>query len=268
MLYALRKGDAVFEMDGEEPAALTADSIMTLPSGASHVLRDSPDTEILSKSPDPFISLENFDFDNALKNSTAVLIRACVPVSSNPLPNVIPAAILVTPDDGHIHQRLEQVLNLVLLEYTAPKEAREVILKRLAEIIAIEIMEFSLVKEHLSWNSRKMDARINRAINAIHSRLDYPWTVASLAREALLSRSAFASRFREVIGDTPLNYLYKMRMHRAVCEIQNGNFTLSEIAEMVGYESEGAFCKAFRRNMGTTPSRYRAEHQRNGRAQG
>ena len=267
LLYAFRKGNAVFKMEGEKPVEVGASSIITLPSGAGHTLRDSTRTKSEARISDPFINLEDFDFANALKTSATVIIRASIPVSSNPLPNVIPAAILVTPDDVRIHQRLEQIINLVLLEYTAPKDAREAIVKRLAEIIAIEFMEFSLVKGDLNWDSRLIDSRIKRAINAIHSHLDHPWTVASLANEALLSRSAFASRFREVIGDTPVNYLYKTRMHRAACEIRNGKMSLSQIAEMVGYESEGAFCKAFRRNMGTTPSRYRANHQRNGKAQ-
>ena len=261
LLYALRKGTAVFAMDDEDPVEVGANGIITLPSGASHVLKDSRATKLNSQAADPFTNLEEFGINRALKNSATVIIRACIPVSSNPLPNIIPSAILITPEDVHIHRRLEQIINLVLLEYSATKEAREAIVKRLAEIIAIELMEFSLVKENLEWNTRMIDSRIKRAINAIHSRLDYPWTVAALAGEALLSRSAFASRFREVIGDTPVNYLYKTRMHRAAYEIQNGNLSLSEIAEMVGYESEGAFCKAFRRKTGTTPSRYRASHQ-------
>ena len=267
LLYALRKGNAVFEMEGDEPVAIGANSIITLPSGAGHGLRDATGTNVHASASDPFNNLEDFDFANALKTAATVIIRACIPVSTNPLPNVIPAAILVTPDDVHIHQRLEQIINLVLLEYTAPKDARDAIVKRLAEIIAIEFMEFSLVKEDLNWNSRLIDSRIKRAINAIHSHLDHPWTVASLANEALLSRSAFASRFREVIGDTPVNYLYKTRMHRAAVEIRNGVLSLSQIAELVGYESEGAFCKAFRRNTGTTPSRFRANHRRNGELQ-
>ncbi len=265
MLYAFRKGKAVFEMDGDGPVEVGANSIMTLPSGAGHTLRDTISTKVDVRASDPFISLEDFDFVNALNTSATVIIRASIPVSSNPLPNVIPAAILVTPDDVRIYQRLEHIINLVLLEYTASKDAREAIVKRLAEIIAIEFMEFSLLSEDINWNSRLIDSRIKRAINAIHSRLDHPWTVASLANEALLSRSAFASRFREVIGDTPVNYLYKTRMHRAACEIRNGALSLSQIAELVGYESEGAFSKAFRRSMGTTPSRYRANHLRNDR---
>ncbi len=267
ILYVFRKGSAVFEVKGDKPVEVDANCMITLPGGAGHMLRDSirakPETHIA----DPFINLEDFDFANALRSSATVIIRATIPVSSNPLPKVFPAAILVTPDDVRIHQRLEQIINLVLLEYTAPKDAREAIVKRLAEIIAIEFTEFFLIKGDLNWDSRLIDSRIKRAINAIHSHLDHPWTVASLANEALLSRSAFASRFREVIGDTPVNYLYKTRMHRAACEIRNGKLSLSRIAEMVGYESEGAFSKAFRRNMGTTPSRYRANHLRDGNAQ-
>jgi len=263
LLYALRKGAAVLELENDKPVEVSANSIITLPSGAGHTLRDSVETDIQAQRADPFINLDDFDFANTLETPATHVIRASIPASSNPLPKLIPAAVLVTPADVRIHQRLELIINLILLEYTAPRDAREAIVKRLAEILAIEFMEFSLVKEDLNWETRLVDSRIKRAINAIHSRLGHPWTLAALAQEALMSRSAFAIRFREVIGDTPFNYLFKARMHRAACEIRDGKLSLSQIADRVGYESEGAFCKAFSRSMGTTPSRYRNSHRIN-----
>lgn len=256
-LYAFRKGEAVFAINGDEPQDIPSKSILVLPSGAGHTLRDSTSTDIAGETADLFTSLDEIDFNGGFKESKTVIIRASVPVSSNPLPKVIPVAILVRPDDVHLHQRLEQVINLIILEYSASEEVRLAVVNRLSEIIAIEILEYAFTEGNTIWETRLIDSHIRRAINAIHSRLNHRWTVATLAEQALLSRSAFASRFHKVIGESPLGYIYKIRMNRAIYEIQVGQLSFSEIAELVGYESVKAFSKAFRRMTGITLSQYR-----------
>ena len=93
----------------------------------------------------------------------------------------------------------------------------------------------------------------------MHERLDQPWTVANLAFIAGMSRSAFASRFKELTGEAPLEYLTRWRMHQATRLLREGDRKLADVARTVGYESDAAFNRAFKRILGVTPGEYRRE---------
>ena len=103
-----------------------------------------------------------------------------------------------------------------------------------------------------------MDPVITRALTLIHADPRRGWTVASLARELGLSRSAFAERFKEIIGEGPMHYLARIRIQVAAGEIRSGRSSLQEISVALGYQSEAAFCRAFSHYMGVTPGRFRA----------
>src|ERR1700730_3911188 len=101
------------------------------------------------------------------------------------------------------------------------------------------------------------DKHLSKAIEAMHSALHKSWSVESLAREARMSRSAFALKFKAVLGQTPLEYLTRWRMFKAGSLIRSNNASFSDVASAVGYESEGSFSRVFRREMGIAPRDYR-----------
>jgi AraC-like DNA-binding protein len=94
----------------------------------------------------------------------------------------------------------------------------------------------------------------------MHFGLDRNWSVESLAREASMSRSAFASKFRNVLGQTPLEYLTQWRMYKAGAMIRSNDMSFSEAASAVGYGSESSFSRVFRREMGVAPREYRRKY--------
>jgi AraC-like DNA-binding protein len=94
------------------------------------------------------------------------------------------------------------------------------------------------------------------ALSAIHDRVNTPWTVESLAEAAGMSRSAFAARFKELLGQTPLEYVTEWRMQKAMQLLQQRDKKLIDVARLVGYESDAAFSKAFKRVVGTNPGEY------------
>ena len=100
------------------------------------------------------------------------------------------------------------------------------------------------------------DKHLSKAIQAMHSDPGRSWSVASLAREARMSRSAIALKFRTVLGQTPLEYLTQWRMHRAGAMVRSNNMPFFEVAA-VGYGSESSFSRVFRREMGTARREYR-----------
>jgi AraC-like DNA-binding protein len=94
------------------------------------------------------------------------------------------------------------------------------------------------------------------ALSAIHDRVDTPWTVESLAEAAGMSRSAFAARFKKLLGQAPLEYVTEWRMQKAMQLLQKRDKKLVDVARAVGYESDAAFSKAFKRVVGSSPGEY------------
>jgi AraC-like DNA-binding protein len=106
------------------------------------------------------------------------------------------------------------------------------------------------------WLSALSDKHMSIAITSMHNDPGHPWTLQSLAERVGMSRSVFALRFREIVGTTPMEYLTRWRMLLAAGRLKNSCDGLSAIAQSLGYESESAFGKAFRRVMGNSPRQY------------
>jgi AraC-like DNA-binding protein len=104
--------------------------------------------------------------------------------------------------------------------------------------------------------ARHFDPKIGAALRAVHVNVNLPWTVESLAVVAGMSRSAFAHRFKELLGQTPLDYVTEWRMQKALPLLRQGDKKLVEVAQEVGYESDAAFSKAFKRILGLPPREY------------
>ncbi|GAB3410072.1 hypothetical protein GCM10027515_29960 [Schumannella luteola] len=112
------------------------------------------------------------------------------------------------------------------------------------------------------WLTGSVDAHIGRALSAVHTQLDRAWTVEELARIAAMSRSAFAARFRDVVGSSPAGYLASARMDAALDLLPRRELTVTEVARRLGYESEAGFSRAFRRHVGASPAEWRESRQR------
>ena len=119
--------------------------------------------------------------------------------------------------------------------------------------------EYSLAGPGNVWESRIGDPRIQRAVTLMLVHPERDWSLVGLAAEANMSRSAFARRFRDLVGKTPLSYLRRLRMIRAAEMVAATTAPLYQIANRVGYSSNSAFSKAFHREMGLSPTRYRAQ---------
>jgi AraC-like DNA-binding protein len=137
----------------------------------------------------------------------------------------------------------------------------EVVANRLAEVLFIQAIRAHIASGaeicKRGWLRAIFDLQIGAALKSIHENVNSPWTVESLAESAGMSRSAFAERFKELLGQTPLEYVTEWRMQKAVQLLQLGDKKLIDVAQSVGYESDAAFSKAFKRVVGLTPGEYR-----------
>jgi AraC-like DNA-binding protein len=104
------------------------------------------------------------------------------------------------------------------------------------------------------------DPIVGRALGLLHSQIARRWTTETLAREIAVSRSAFAERFTRVIGEPPMRYLARQRFEQALARLRDSADPIARIAFEVGYESEAAFNRAFRREYGVPPASWRRDH--------
>ena len=186
---------------------------------------------------------------------TCLLVGHCVFASPD-------AALLVSLLPRWIHvrgePRLATLMQLVGEESRAERPAREIVLARLLEVLLIEALRATGQREAASPGLVRAlaDPPLARTLRRLHEAPQAPWTVARLAREAALSRSAFFERFSRAVGQPPMAYLQSWRMARAKQLLRQQTLPMAEVAEQVGYRSVSAFGVAFTRHVGLPPGRY------------
>lgn len=163
--------------------------------------------------------------------------------------------------------RLALLLQLINEETRARRSARDFVLQRLLEVMLIEALRCGIDASSAPGLARGLaDERLAIALRAIHARPEHSWTVANLAKDSALSRSAFFARFARTVGLAPMAYLLAWRMALAKKRLRGRESAIEQIAESVGYSSASTFTIAFTRHVGIPPARY-ARMQMNGRDQ-
>lgn len=179
--------------------------------------------------------------------------------SSRPLTDLLPPLIEIRADETRT-AGLQTTLHLLASEIASPGPGSQVIISRLADTLFVHAIRAHLASSGCAktgWLRALCDPPIGAALRSMHEKIDHPWTVVALASSAGMSRSAFALRFRELVGEAPLEYLTRWRMYQAGRLLRDGSKKLFEVARLVGYESDGAFNRAFKRVLGVTPGEYR-----------
>jgi AraC-like DNA-binding protein len=135
-------------------------------------------------------------------------------------------------------------------------------LAKLSEVVFAETLRRyvrGLPDGHTGWLAGARDTEVGRALTLLHHRHAHRWTVAELAREAGLSRTVLAERFRHFLGEPPMAYLTRWRLGLAARALTTTSHSVAQIASEVGYESEAALNRAFKREYGLPPARYRKD---------
>lgn len=171
------------------------------------------------------------------------------------------AALLVSllPEWVHVRgePRLSMLVQLVGDESRSDRPAREIVMARLLDVLLIEALRCGASASGSGGLVRGLsDPRLALALRRLHQEPARPWTMAQLAREAAMSRSAFFDRFSELVGMAPMAYLLAWRMALAKQWLRRPDATISDIAERVGYSSVSTFGVAFTRHVGLPPGRY------------
>ena len=155
---------------------------------------------------------------------------------------------------------LEASVRYALGEARSPRPGGAGVLAKLAEVLFIEVLRLYMHKPdagRTGWLAGLGDRVVGAALNALHARPAHAWTLEELAREAHTSRSVLAERFQHLVGNSPMQYLTQWRMLLAANLLRRSNAPLARIAEDVGYQTDTAFSRAFRREYGAPPAAWR-----------
>jgi AraC-like DNA-binding protein len=185
----------------------------------------------------------NFEFDSANRDLISTLMPPIIHVRGNETAAARLSALLATFGD----------------EANASRPGRSLVLDRLLAVILVETLRYRSADNVDSTQgllSGLADPRIGHALRIMHSDTRRPWTLAALAREVGMSRSAFASRFAQLVGVPPIEYLANWRMALAKSALASSDVSMTDIAEMAGYQSVSAFSTAFKRETGLSPTLY------------
>jgi len=262
-LYWVQSGQCKIEIKKGLVKTVKEGWCITIPGGREHYIHADNDTKYgQNKILLPLDgTCSNGEFHHTEgKTPVARIMRLRVSNSSQIMPGVLPPIIFM---DRKQVREIEGLLPLLHLmrDYSGQNDTiRQLLRCRLAD--ALSVLLFAYIIENLDAPVEEImaegfDARIKGAISAMHREPSRQWTVASLAGEVNLSRSSFADRFRSVVGETPMVFLSRIRMNLASCYLQSLDWSISEIAQEVGYASEGAFINAFKRHTKISPGKFR-----------
>jgi AraC family transcriptional regulator, alkane utilization regulator len=272
--HAIRRGTAVLRVDGvPEPILLEAGDVVVVPHGSSHAIVDSLTTPAVRFADE--VGARGLSATGVLVTgggrlpATSILCGGFVGSGQRPpILSLLPRVLLLraggpTPIREHARARrqsIESSLATIELEMSAQQPGRGAIVTRLTTILFVQ-----LLREWLEDRPHDCDAllgsmtdpAITRALALVEQAPASDWSVEELARRVGMSRSAFASRFAELVGEAPIKYITRIRLQRAAVLLRAQASGISEVARLVGYDSDAAFSRAFKRHFGAGPADYR-----------
>ncbi len=186
----------------------------------------------------------------------------CEPSLSQAFLAGLPGMFKVNIRQDRSGQWLENSIRHSIADAKASGTGSEAVLAKLSEALFTETLRrymSRLPEEHIGWLAGARDAEVGKVLALMHRQPAAPWTIATLAREAGISRSVLAERFRQYLGEPPVAYLTRWRLQLGAQMLCATRYSVAQIASKVGYDSEQAFNRAFKRNFGNPPARYRNE---------
>ena len=256
-----------------KPVHLSAGDFVVLPRSDSHIIRDFPTTPVV----DYFEFLKGRASDKQGAFSAGGLGSVTKLVcggmqsengSTDPLLSVLPPLIHFKGRGEDAAPGLRVTVSHVFEELRSGHDGSAAVVTRLADILFMQVVRAYLDENigaaESGWLAALRDQQIGRALVMLHDKPHQSWTVTEIADGVALSRSAFAAKFTQLVGEPPLRYLRRLRLNVATARLRSGNDKLSVIAAAAGYDSVPAFTKAFKRYLGVTPGEYRRSRHKDG----
>ncbi|MFI4893904.1 MAG: AraC family transcriptional regulator [Phycisphaerales bacterium JB058] len=274
MFHIVTAGSCRLEFADQEAATIRPGEFALMPRGEGHAIKHDEGVAA-----EPFFDLpiqritpryELLDYGGGGEETTLICgaVRFDHPAAGD-LIELLPSLIHIrtwnsTSGNSAHAEWMHSTLRLMAAEASTRQPGGETVVTRLADILVIQAIRSWLLENPASrrgWLGALDDKRIGPAILQIHREPTKDWTVASLAQSVSMSRSAFSARFTELIGESAMQYLTRWRMHLAGSWLREGDITAAECGARLGYNSEAAFSRAFKRVMGQPPGAWQSSEQ-------
>ena len=264
IFHLLSFGGGYLSVEGDPtPLRIEDGAVLLFPFGHAHSICDkltSPLTQVLHVDYDPQKKYQSFPgTSEGVKRAVLCGAFHLEHPGTFPLLHSLPKVIHIPAEQGRTAQGFTEVVQLIAREAAAPRQGAEVMLRRLTELLFIQVIRIWVEQQagiSRGWLAALRDQSISTALGLIHQSPERRWKVEELAAAVGLSRAVFSARFTRLVGEPPIKYLTRWRMHRATRLLKN-DVEVEKIVELLGYESEAAFRKAFKREVGMSPARYR-----------
>ena len=184
----------------------------------------------------------------------------CDRAEGNPVLSTLPPLLKLGVEQSGAAEWIRSTFQYAAEEVAAGRPGSETVLAKLSELLFVEAVRRyaeALPPDQTGWLAGLRDPYVARALALLHRDIARPWDMDNLGREVGLSRSALADRFIRLIGMPPIHYLASWRMQVATQKLRDTSASLAQVAEMVGYNSEAAFSRAFKKALGTAPATWR-----------
>jgi len=252
------------KVEGEPMVTVNGGELVMLPRNEEHLLGSSVDLPVIEGDQlKPVRDASGFvQIRHGGEGESAHVVCGFIGLESarHPLIDALPSVLKLSVTGNPAREWISSSFRYAAQEVAAGRAGSATVLSKLSELLFVEAVRGyveTLPTERTGWLAGLHDPVVSRALSAMHSRLAHPWTAEELAQEAFLSRSAFAERFTALLGMPPMRYLAQWRMQVAAQRLRETHEPLARVAAEVGYESEAAFARAFKRECGVTPAAWR-----------
>ncbi|OSZ75062.1 AraC family transcriptional regulator [Hydrogenophaga sp. IBVHS1] len=264
IFHLITEGECHVELEGEEPMRLTAGDVILFPQGDAHRMSSAPGLppaagtplkELLQRRPRQL----NYGGGGATTRLLCGYL-ACDARLARLLLAGLPPLVRVNVRGSNAGVWLEASVRYALAEARSPRAGGAGVLAKLAEVLFIEVLRLYIHEQsagRTGWLAGLGDRIVGASLNALHHKPAHAWTLDELARSAGTSRSVLAERFQLLVGSSPMQYLTQWRMMLAANLLCRSKAPLAQIAQDVGYQTDTAFIRAFRREYGVPPATWR-----------
>lgn len=261
------RGECYFRIEEvAEPVFVGHKDLIVIPNGVPHDIIDSVDGH--AHEIEDVANATGFSDSGALRTGKGDDPRPCQLIcghfgffegADHPVLHALPRYLLLRNEQEVTTQWFEPAMRFMSSEILSQQPGNQAVIHRLAEVIFIHVIRSYAAGagDNAGMLAALMDPKFGKCLSMVHSDPAQPWTVADMAKRVGMSRTSFAERFHKLVGMTPLGYVTYWRMQLARRKLLTTDASLADIAHLVGYGSEAAFNRAFKRAIGQTPGQMR-----------
>ncbi|MBD2461483.1 AraC family transcriptional regulator [Oscillatoria sp. FACHB-1407] len=264
--HIVAEGTCWVELDNcTKTRQLVKGDIIVFPYGSAHILADQPGkppipvTDLLPPQPWTDMPVLKYGGDGAATQLICGFLLCDDPLF-NPFLQSLPLLIHIPVFLEPTSPLLAMGVRYIIEETLGDRPGSNCLLSRLTELMFVEILrnQMQQISEHqIGWLAALSDSTVSQVLELLHARPEHNWTVTELAGQVGVSRSTLATRFTQLLGQPPMQYLTQWRLQLAINLLRSTDAGMAKIATQVGYESEAAFNRAFKRHLGVPPATWR-----------